>query len=132
MARRNPIRDIIRFVSMSSTITYCFGFADYLSPYASHDEGYSSSPTMIGLTAIGVITALCMAIFLIRAFFHYSGLDAESQVSPARASGVSDTSGDFDADDAIARYLAKSRDEPVAAPAPQPASTRTGFGRKFN
>jgi len=81
-------------------------------------------PTVIGLGAFGILFALMFVLKVMRA--------ATGRTARTPAAKVEIDEGEpFDADAALARYMARKAagevDEPVA---PTPASTGGGFGRK--
>ncbi|MEY4269132.1 MAG: hypothetical protein RLZZ58_348 [Pseudomonadota bacterium] len=95
-------------------------------------------PTVVGLSALGLLFSIKPLLMLLRLV---SGVAGGPTKGPSR--GVDDgagtaTHGDFDADDAIARYLAKRPEAAETAPAAAPhapetppaAPPRPAFGRK--
>jgi hypothetical protein len=89
-------------------------------------------PTVAGLTIIGLLFCIQPLLMLFRL------LMPKSAPRAARADAMDDTapSGDFDADDAIARYLAKRGSTEPAPIVAEPSTTNTeslarpSFGRK--
>lgn len=98
-------------------------------------------PTMFGLSALGLLFAIKPVMLLIRFLAGLSG-GATPAPSPRRNSADTDESlgsSDFNADDALARYIAKRNAAPVesdglsaarAEPNVAAASPRPSFGRK--
>lgn len=145
MARRNPAKDVTRFLSMLFGLAYCGGLAWYLMPYASFTkDGRDATPTVMGLSIIGILIGFGFVVFIVRAIAGYMGGGDDGARKGVDLEEDAAVRSDFDADEIIARYMAQGRapasanSEPApqsyappmhAAPAASPA-TRQGFGRK--
>lgn len=91
-------------------------------------------PTVAGLTIVGLLFTIQPLVMIFRLFFGTPST-ARQGASASSIDAASDTG--FDADDAIARYLAKRGTgdaEPLSsmpsADTPTPQPPRAGFGRK--
>ncbi|WP_213980567.1 hypothetical protein [Sphingomonas sp. dw_22] len=115
-------------------ILYCGGLFFYFLNVGGSVQGAVSTglgPTLLGLGAIGVFFVLPMALKILRAV---SGTGTPRPVSPDQPPALPAGESAFDADAALARYMARKAAEGNAPAAPFPprgeATARPVFGRK--
>jgi hypothetical protein len=118
-------------------VLYCGGLLYYfldLSGSVHEAWGIGLGPTVLGLGAVGLLFSIPLLIKIVRIFArpHSPGSGGGPDVSKR------DDEGGFDADAAIARYMAQRSAEGVATPpaarlTPRPGvpAGRHGFGRRI-
>lgn len=146
MAReQNFAADGISVIFMLLPLLYFGGLIYYFSGVGGGTlQGIADiglGPTILGLSVLGLLFAIKPLMMLVRLLAGMGGGRPQA-VATARGSAIGDEqdmpASGFDADDAIARYLAR-RDTPAAtddqsvpsAPlSPPPMAPRPSFGRK--
>lgn len=119
-------------------ILYCLGFLVYFANvehFTGVPVGNALGPTVIGLGVVALLVSIPVILRIARLFRTPAPAPDEARRT---AQVFADAPGDFDADAAIARYLAlrtaaDSRAAAApdnAAPEPGASSPRPGFGRK--
>ena len=112
-------------------VIYCGGLLYYFFGVGGSIEGVETiglGPTIIGLGAVGLLFCVPLGMKLLRIFARPR--------SPGSGPDAPDDNGGFDADAAIARYMAQRSAETVpGSPAARPtfgggAARRPGFGRR--
>lgn len=129
-------------VGMMLPLVYFGGLIAYFSQVGGGLQGIIDiglGPTVLGLTALGLLFSIKPLMLLLRLVAGtVTGTAGSSGKTAAGASDADEARGDFDADDVLARYMAKRSAAPAppadaqvsaqpVAPAPPP---RPGFGRK--
>lgn len=140
------LKSVFGIIAGLIPVLYCVGFLVYFANvtyFTGVPVGQSAlGPTIIGLGVVAMLFAIPVLIRFIRLFTRPKPTAAETRRT---AEVFADTPSDFDADDAIARYLAQ-RETAGAQPAPASPSgrasalagpsasagapARSGFGRK--
>jgi hypothetical protein len=116
-----PVKNVFGILGALLPIVYCGGLVWYFSGVGGFDGVTATSlgPTILGLGAIGLLFCLPLAYRLLKIFS--AGSIATAKAVPAEAES------DFDADAALARYMAKRAAGTVTPPPVEPGA---GFGRK--
>jgi hypothetical protein len=123
-------------------VLYCGVLAYYfldISGSVQNVEDNGLGPTEIGLAAIGLVFCIPMILKVIRLFSRPRSPGPDGENGPDAP--PPDDQGGFDADAAIARYMAQRAVEATAAPAAAPVTARPaphnnapaarpGFGRR--
>jgi hypothetical protein len=132
-----PIKSVVGLIAALVPIAYCGGLVYYfvgvpgrlqssvgLPSGATDGVATQLGPTVIGLGAFGVLFAFIFILRLMRS--------ATTQPPAKRMAKVEIDEGEpFDADAALARYMAKKAAGEIAEPAPPPSTPVAGFGRKL-
>jgi len=105
-------------------VLYCGGLLYYFLDVAGsvqEAEEIGLGPTVLGLSAVGLLFSIPLILKVLRLFRRLR--------PPGSNGGDDDDNGGFDADAAIARYLARRSAEEAAVPAPRPAPQSGGPGK---
>ena len=129
-----PVKSVFGAIGMLLPVLYCGGLVYYFTgfrglPDASLMQGLG--PTVLGLSAIGLLFCVPVGWKLVKM------LTGPRAPAPDRPGGEAEEAGSgFDADAALARYMARKAAgaEGVVAPAAayraEPVVSRPSFGRK--
>jgi hypothetical protein len=124
------VKSVFGMVGALIPICYCAGLAYYFFGVSGNSlQGATAlglGPTILGLGAIGLLFCVPLLIKLVRL-----GAPAPSRGKPARVS-EDDAGEPFDADAALARYMARKAAEGGSSPLASVEPPRPqGFGRKL-
>jgi len=111
-------------VGAALPVLFCGGLLLYFSSVRAAYGGPNGNPLGPTMFGLGVFFLLALLAFLMRLWKFAGGAPASSPGARAEAAAAAESS-DFDADAALARYLARRGDGPPAV-RPPPGS----FGRK--
>jgi hypothetical protein len=120
------VKMVVGIVGALLPVAYCGGLFFYFRRFGGWSDGPLATglgPTMLGLGALGLLFCIPVILKLIKLF--------AAPRSPVPGGADPEPESSFDADAALARYLARKAaqggGEPVAVEAPAPRAT---FGRK--
>lgn len=124
-------KTVFGILSALLPVAYCAWLFSYFLNMGGSTEnvvGMGLGPTVFGLGAIGLLLCIPLLYRILRA------VTGSGRAKPDRASAEADAPGldsepGFDADAALARYMAKKESGLVEAP-PVEAAVRPAFGRK--
>ena len=130
MGTTSPALGIIRALI---PVLFCGGFLVYFATverWTGVPVGDALTPTILGL---GILTILFAVPLVLRIARLFGPPPPRRPGSPPTREPLADERGDFDADEAIARYLARRAVEGPPAPAAAAAAAPppSGFGRKI-
>lgn len=123
-------KSVLGVIGATVPIVYCGWLVYYfldVSGSVQEAEHNGLGPTVLGLSVVGLLFCIPLAIKLIRIF---------NRPRPPGSGGDAPRDDEFDADAVIARYMARQSAEPANAPSmptrPQSSAPagRPGFGRK--
>lgn len=134
-----PAKSIVRVIMALVPVVYCAGLAFYFFDVTGSAEGtwgIGLGPTVLGLGVIGLIFCIPLFIKLFRALSTPAAPKSDGQGGPKTPPRKDKDEPEFDADAAVARYLARRSAE--AAVSPVPSSIRetdgpvksSGFGQR--
>jgi len=129
-----PVKSVFGVIGMLLPVFYCGGLVYYFSGFRGATEGSLAEglgPTVLGLSAIGLLFCIPIGWKLVKM------LTGSRAPVPDRPGGEDEEAASgFDADAALARYMARKAagaEGAVASPAawtPEPVVSRPSFGRK--
>jgi hypothetical protein len=125
-------KKIVRIVAALIPVAYCFGLVLYFSNMGGSPEGLAGiglGPTVLGLGAIGLLLCIPLLYRILRAVTGSGRAKADQESGADAGAAVLESEPGFDADAALARYMAKKESGLVEAP-PVEAAIRPAFGRK--
>jgi hypothetical protein len=120
------VKSVLGWIGALLPVAYCLGFVYYFQSNFGGFEGAMAiglGPTMLGLGGIGLLFCLPLVFKIVRLAAGPGkpapGYEAKAEEEPA-----------FDADAALARYMARKASGEIVPP-PAPVEARPTFGRKL-
>lgn len=121
-----PLKSVFGLVGALLPVAYCGGLVWFFQGQTGGVEFITSAglgPTVIGLGALGVLFCIPLILKLTKI--------VTAPAKPVKVTGIPDApESEFDADAALARYLARKAAGEIEVPVAAPVQ-RASFGRKI-